>query len=373
MGNENLVCFKAIIGAISPIPGADKIEQATMRGWNSIVSKGTHKEGDEVLVLTQDAVIPVLLSDKFSFTNYLKTKQGVNFVKTVKLKGVYSECIILSMADANRFIGSIPKDGDYQKALNIVKFEEEEKVIMIAGKRVRVDKANSNFQVYQKFPNAKNVPGLFTETDEVSITRKIHGSNARFGIVKKTKFSLLERVLMYVGLSFYVKEYEYLVGSHNVQKNRGSKGFYASDVWKHVSDTWEMADKLNAACRDYSLMGSGFTLYGEIYGPAVQKGYGYGIQGISVQFFDAVANGEYLTPEEFYDIARKLELPVVEQLYSGPFKQSIVDELLKQKILGSNTPHEGVVVKSKDRSKVAKFINPEYLVFNDKIGGTDFH
>ena len=35
----------------------------------------------------------------------------------------------------------------------------------------------------------KNVTGMFTEEDDVQITRKIHGTNARYGIVKKTKLS----------------------------------------------------------------------------------------------------------------------------------------------------------------------------------------
>ena len=34
---------------------------------------------------------------------------------------------------------------------------------------------NPNFLVYYKFPNMKNVTGMFTEEDDVQITRKIHG------------------------------------------------------------------------------------------------------------------------------------------------------------------------------------------------------
>ncbi len=45
----------------------------------------------------------------------------------------------------------------------------------------------------------KNVPDLFTEEDKVSITRKLHGTNARYGIVRKKKLSLWDRVRKFFG------------------------------------------------------------------------------------------------------------------------------------------------------------------------------
>ncbi len=40
---------------------------------------------------------------------------------------------------------------------------------------------NQNFHIYYKFPNLKNVDGMFTSEDFVQITRKIHGTNAKTG------------------------------------------------------------------------------------------------------------------------------------------------------------------------------------------------
>jgi len=92
MENNNSVCFIAKINEVKAIEGADNIEQAVIGGWNTIVKKGTHHAGQLVIVATTDAVIPVELSDKFGVTNYLRKGQRV---RTVKLRGVYSECLVI--------------------------------------------------------------------------------------------------------------------------------------------------------------------------------------------------------------------------------------------------------------------------------------
>ena len=68
--------------------------------------------------------------------------------------------------------------------MGIFKYEPPVKQIQLAsGRKIRYQD-NPNFLVYYKFPNMKNVTGMFTEEDDVQITRKIHGTNARYGIVK---------------------------------------------------------------------------------------------------------------------------------------------------------------------------------------------
>ena len=93
MENQNSVCFVAKINEIKEIPGADNIEQAIIGGWNCITKKGEHKVNDMVVVATTDAVIPLDLSDNLGVTNYLRKGQRV---RTVKLRGVYSECLLIT-------------------------------------------------------------------------------------------------------------------------------------------------------------------------------------------------------------------------------------------------------------------------------------
>jgi hypothetical protein len=70
--------------------------------------------------------------------------------------------------------------------------------LSVGGRKIRYDE-NPNFHIYYKFPNQKNVPDMFNGNDEVVITRKLHGTNARYGIVKKRKLSIFDRVKLLFG------------------------------------------------------------------------------------------------------------------------------------------------------------------------------
>ena len=225
MENVNSCCYVTKIVEIKPIEGADNIELVIAGGWNCITKKGEYKAKDLVVIATTDAVIPEKLSDSMGVTNYLR--KG-NRVRTVKLRGVYSECLIIPLAyiPYKGTISEYFEGRDMMEAMNITKYEPPVKMVQLAsGRKIRYQD-NPNFQVYYKFPNAKNVPDMFTSDDWVQVTRKIHGTNARYGIVKKTKVSLWDRVKLFLNNKFGIggKEwkwcgYEFYTGSHNVLKN----------------------------------------------------------------------------------------------------------------------------------------------------------
>jgi RNA ligase (TIGR02306 family) len=106
MENNNSVCFVAKINEIKPIEGADNIELGIIGGWNCIIKKGQYKINDLVVVATTDAVIPIEISDAMNVTNYLRKGQRV---RTVKLRGVYSECLIIPIAVARQWAAGNPK------------------------------------------------------------------------------------------------------------------------------------------------------------------------------------------------------------------------------------------------------------------------
>ena len=168
MENNNSVCYVARIVEIKAIPGADNIEQAVVGGWNCIVQKGQYTEGGLVIVATTDAVIPIELSHSLNVTSYLRKGQRV---RTVKLRGVYSECLIIpykflhgktTMGDWN-----LKEGDDCMKFLGIYKYEPPARQVQLSSGRKIKYKDNPNFHIYYKFPNSKNVPGMFTEDDEV--------------------------------------------------------------------------------------------------------------------------------------------------------------------------------------------------------------
>ena len=375
MENQNSVCYIARINEIKSIPGADNIEQAVVGGWNCIIQKGQYTEGELVVVATTDAVIPQDLSDRLNVTNYLR--KG-NRVRTVKLRGTYSECLIIPFMYVAIHSNKIYNEGsDCMDVLGIHKYEPPAvEVQLSSGKKIKYHQ-NPNFGIYYKFPNSKNVPGMFNEDDEVEITRKIHGTNARYGIVKKAKLSLWDKVRRFFGDKWV--EFEYVYGSHNVEKGSDSQGFYSTDVWKTIAEKYHIKEKLwilFKELQDVYEIKSGIIIYGEIYGPSIQKNYDYGLKEIKYSGFDLTIDGRYMPCSTSYkyhvDI---LGLDYVPILYVGQWNSEIQTKFLYDGIPGTKIPHEGVVIKALDgnRHKVAKVINPDYLIYGEKHDVGDSH
>ena len=370
------MCYVARIGEVIPIPGADNIELVLAGGWQAIVQKGQYAEGGLVVVATTDAIIPRELSDKMNITNYLR-KGGR--VRTVKLKGVYSECLIIPLLYIPKGnINTYTEGKDMMEVMGIFKYEPPVKQIQLASGRKIKYHQNPNFLVYYKFPNAKNVSGMFTEEDSVQITRKLHGTNARYGIVKKKKLSLWDKIKKFVRLADEWIEYEYFYGSHNVEKGSDSQGFYDTDVWAKVSEEYNIKNKLwDWVKKQPKGIGAGVVIYGEIYGEGIQKGYDYGLKKLQFAGFDFKLNNEYLpTYDSWRTTLLELELPYVPTLHYGFWSQEIQDQYTFNNFIeGTKVPHEGIVIKhfSGDRTKVAKVINPDYLIYGEKHDIGDSH
>ena len=374
MENNNSVCFVARINEIKPIEGADKIEQGVIGGWNCIIQKGQYKVDDLVAVATTDAVIPQHLSDDMNVTNYLR-KGGR--VRTVKLRGVYSECLIIPIEKTGLFKYEFTEGKDLMDIMYIYKYEPPAVQIQLSSGRKVKYYQNPNFGVYYKFPNLKNVKGMFTGEDLVEITRKMHGTNARYGIVKKRKMSIWDKVKRFFGNEW--AEYEYVYGSHNVEKGSDSQGFYGTDVWADINKRMGIKEKLWMYATEYGpkVIGEGIVLYGEIYGAGIQKNYEYNSSITNFMGFDVMLDGKYVPS---YDarkiITDELELLYVPVLHYGYWSQEIQDSFVFNNFIeGSKVPHEGIVIKyhTGERNKIAKVINPDYLIYGEKHNIGDSH
>jgi RNA ligase (TIGR02306 family) len=376
MENNNSVCYVATITEIRPIEGADNIELAIVGGWNAITKKGEYKAGDLIVVATTDAVIPQDLSDDMEVTGYLRKGQRV---RTVKLRGVYSECLLIPVKHIP-FMENYYDGKDMMFAMDIYKYEPPVKQVQLSsGRKIRYQD-NPNFHVYYKFPNLKNVAGMFTEEDTVEITRKIHGTNARYGIVKKLKLTFWDKIKKFFGLADKWIGYEFVVGSHNVEKGSDSQGFYDTNVWYQIADKYEIKKRLWEYVKSVAMepeIGDGITIYGEIYGAGIQKNYEYGLTEIEFTGFDVKENGEYLSPINAKLMIKDiLELPYVEILHFGNWSQEVQDKFVFNNFIpGTKVPEEGIVIKyhTGERNKVAKVINPDYLIYGEKHNVGDSH
>jgi RNA ligase (TIGR02306 family) len=380
MENNNSVCFVGKVTELKWIPEADNIELVVVNGWNCISKKGEYTVDDLAIIATTDAIIPEVLSDGMGVTNYLR-KGGR--VRTVKLRGVYSECLIIPFKYAEKLTHPKAKwsEGtDMMDLFKIYKYEPPVKQVQLASGRKIKYKANPNFHVYYKFPNLKNVPNMFTNEDMVEITRKIHGTNARYGIVLKNKLSLWDRFKKWIKIADEWIDYEFVYGSHNVEKGSDTQGFYDTDVWRTIADELNIKSKLWKYVRVVytpETLGTGFIIHGEIYGKGIQKNYEYGLDTIKFAGFDIEENSIYLSPiESNATFHFDLELDYVPVLDINNWSQELQDKFtFNQFINGTKVPHEGIVIKhiTGDRKRVAKVINPDYHIYAEKKDVGDSH
>lgn len=113
------------ISDIQPIQDADKIEVATVRGWQVVVRKGEFQPGDQIIYFEVDTALPVD-DPRFSFLEDRGTRLWENrkyhILKTIRLRGVYSQGLIQPLSDW--FLLGAPEETNVTKKLGLGKYEK---------------------------------------------------------------------------------------------------------------------------------------------------------------------------------------------------------------------------------------------------------
>jgi RNA ligase (TIGR02306 family) len=107
-----------IIRALTPIENADRIELATIEGFQCVVPKG-HHVGDKVIYIETDSICPK--NETFAFL------KGHSHIKLQKIRGVYSQGIALE------YHGDAPIGTDMTEELGITKYEPPEQPMDTIG------------------------------------------------------------------------------------------------------------------------------------------------------------------------------------------------------------------------------------------------
>ena len=150
-------------------------------------------------------------------------------------------------------------------------------------------------------------------------------------------------------------------------------------MWYEIADKYKIKSKLWNFIKETATpegIGEGFCIYGEIYGAGIQKNYEYGLTEIKFSMFDVTLSGDYVPTGWTEMYANELGFDHVEVLYDGLWSQEIQDRFVFNNFIeGTKVPHEGIVIKhvSGERSKVAKVINPDYLIYGEKNNVGDSH
>lgn len=356
---SSLIVEVCEIKNIQPHPNADRLDIATVKGWNCIVGRDNYKIGDLCVFFPPDSVLPEKLINDYEL-EFLKKGGRVG---TLKLRGFVSQGLILPVTCVPSYILTGVGD-NVADVLGVTKYEVVERVTSKHGNITSRKVQNPHFTKYTDIENIKNFDNVFEDGELVVITEKIHGSNIRFGwlpIEINFKNGDWIGILRSLWKKYILREtHEFVYGSHNVQLQwNNQKNFYDKNIYA------EVLKKV-----DTVLLPQDFIFYGEIYGKGVQE-LEYEQDSLALVIFDIkdIINNAYMGWEVVCTICDMHKLETVPILYLGEFSQKILDkETNGNSLLAPRQIREGCVVKSlfeenhpKIGRKILKSISPEYL------------
>jgi RNA ligase (TIGR02306 family) len=366
-------------------PNADRLDCIQFRGEGGFVcvcGRDQFTLNDLILYIEPDSVITDRIKEHLEKTSNIKV---TNRIRAIKLRGVISEGLCLHPKD---FIQTSVKEGmDVSGILNIKHYEPPPP----KGQGWKNQKGsnpwyqNRQFKKYTHIDRFEKVCGHFKEGENVHISTKYHGMNARYGWCPRDPKTKLDKFLQLLKLR---SKWEYLVGSHRTVRNIGKN---AKPLPEEMGDK----DYFILAGKQYDMermvktiseanQNTQVIVYAELVGwglnSPLQEGYWYGIPKgkVELRVFDILVNGKYLSMASVISLCKSFNVPCVDTLYKGPFDLDLlglaqaVDE--KDNWKGNR---EGIVIKVQPPQHsprmgyvVAKKINPDYLV--DK-NNSEFH
>lgn len=328
------------ISDIRPIDGADKIELATVGGWNVVVGKDVgHKVGDMVVYCEVDSFLPI--KEQFEFlrkNSYKKMLDQEGFrLRTIKLRGQISQGLILPLAETfGDFSWTAYEGMDVTERLGIVKYEPPIPA-ELAGK------VKGGFPSFIPKTDEERVQNLTKEYEEWKyqskhqfyVTEKLDGSSA----------------------TFYLKDGEFGVCSRNLELLETEGNTF-----------WKVARELDLENKMKSL-GKNISLQGELIGEGIQ-GNRYNLKGQTVRFFTGFNIDKYQRIPFIEMTVMLMEMglqyvPILNQEF-GFLLPDTVEGMLNyaegKSALNDKKEREGVVVRSMDGTISFKAISNKFLL-----------
>jgi hypothetical protein len=377
-----------VVGPILSHPNADKLELTMVGGYQMVIGKGQFKEGDLAVFVQPDCVVPQTDPFKFIWQDHVgldgTVPESRRRVIPRRFRKEWSEGLLMPVAELNFTIDTTGKmlglyfngkslmvGQDVAELLGITRYVEEfdrenTKADTTASPRRKYPKTlrgwfywtlrklgwkNAGGKSYKlevsfDFPvydiNAyKHARRKFAPGENVQVTEKIHGCNARFVFVADNPDTVPETGI-YPG-TFYV-------GSHEQWKKDGP------NVWWNVTRQFPEIEQ-------WCIAHPGKVLYAEV-GPCQKKGkvnfrYGAGENETFVFTFD-VYNPETREFTWAGNEGMALNAPI---LYAGPFDEAAILALVDgdSVVPGAKHLREGIVIRSLETGQRLKVVSNDYL------------
>lgn len=369
--DRKLASIQRIV-SLTPIPGADMIEKATVLGWELVVAKKDNfKVGDLCVYCEIDSILPD--KPEFEFLRERKFR-----IKTIKLKGQVSQgiCFPLSVLPPLASVdGWALKEGDdVTDILGVTKydpqaeFERTESLRLAQIDKNRMSKFLKRYTWYRKLvfrPTRAPFPAFIKKTDEdriqlfpnacedwkdvlFTVTEKLDGQSGTYFMVPNPKKGLFR------------KKWLFGVCSRNFQLIKEDKSSY----WT-IAKQLGLKEKMLSWCEK---SGSGLIIQGEIIGSKIQ-GNKYNRNGVEFYVFNVIEyhrgdkrildqcqqivfcqiNGIIPVPTLYFSQKLPYSIPLIVASSDGPSRLYDI-------------PREGIVCRNYEKNISFKVVSTNFLL-----------
>lgn len=302
------------VGEVTKHPNADSLSIVDVEGYPCIIRTGDFAEGDKAVYIPVDSIVPN--DPRWSFLDNRR-------IKAKRLRGVFSMGL-LSQADPSWSVGDVVHD-----ALGITKHDPD--AAQETANPNGVDDTDPKTCPVYDIEGLRKYKHELVPGEEVWISEKIHGQNARF---------------VHDGTRLHA-------GSRTRFKKLDSE-----TTWANVARKYELESKLERY--------PGIAIYGETYGNNTDMPYGVNRakDGDALVLFDALdtKTRRWFDVDEFLAFAIDLGLPVVPTLDRGPFDYDAAVKLAEgpTTMRGASHVREGIVIKPV-RERVSRGLGRVFL------------
>ena len=343
--------------SLSPIPGADFIERATIDGWEVVVKKGEFQVNDLCIFFEIDSFLPDTPTFAFLGTPCTYEGRSGHRLKTVRLRKCISQGLALPLSSFG--FTDLPEGTDLTDVLNVIKYDNS---VTISGSTPGLKAGNPSSSFPSFIPKTdqeriQNLTHYFESYADLQFeeTLKLDGSSCTMYKVPSTP-KWYERVLRFFG--YPIATTHFGVCSRNLEIKRSP----TSDFWK-VADSYSIESRLPV----------GYAIQGELIGPRIQSNHEK-VTSLQYYVFDVydISAKRYLLPSERHLFCQHYDLPhvpIVSHIVSI-FKECPDLPSLLARVDGPSmnpdTVSEGRVYKCTTNHITFKCINNKYLLHHEQ-------
>lgn len=290
------------LSELKPHPNADRLVILEVNGWQLVTGKDNFVPGQLAVHFPPDVVLPMELVRALDMEKALPNGR----VRVAKLRDEPSYGFLASIedvckhADANNFLTCVEVEEGQNLAdfLGVTKYEPP-----VKPQSGDIAPDNALFPKYTDIQNLRHFPRVIVDDERVVVTEKIHGTNARLGVI----------------------EGEFIAGSMEHPRKRPEDKDLASNVYWYPYTLENVRSLLLTLAVSHKQV----VLFGEVYGKVQDLKYDAGNK-LAFRAFDLYIDGQYLNYEDYIGTMYRFDIPTAPVLYVGPYSLEKVLEVVNR-------------------------------------------